>query len=61
MKVTEFHAVSWGKERGERARETLWFFDALQDVVLGLCLLYKQYVYTLQDVLLRIYYTNIIY
>ena len=39
MKVTEFHAVSWGKERGERARETLWFFDALQDVVLSLCLL----------------------
>ena len=23
MKVTKFHAVSWGKERGERARAAL--------------------------------------
>ena len=47
-------SLSWGKERGERARETLCFFDTFQDVLLSLCLLYKHYVYTLQDVLLRI-------
>ena len=44
MKVIEFHAVSRGKERGERAREILWFFDTLQDVVLRICLLYKHYI-----------------
>lgn len=43
MKVTEFHAVSWGKERGERAREILWFFDTLQELYY-IRLLYKHYI-----------------
>lgn len=54
MKVTEFHAVSLGERRGEKEQGKHCVSLIPSKMFYCLCLLYKHYVYTLQDVLLRI-------